>query len=135
MKVTHVAAAVIERADGQFLLGQRAADTFYPGHWEFPGGKREEGEPWADCLIRELKEELDVEVEVGEVFEEVVHRYPEKTVRLRFFFATLKKGEPRPLGCADVRWVTRAELSRHEFPPADAELIQRLVAEDAWWAA
>ena len=58
MKVTHVAAAVIERADGQFLLGQRAADTFYPGYWEFPGGKVEPGETAREALVRELREEL-----------------------------------------------------------------------------
>ncbi|MBL8454341.1 MAG: NUDIX domain-containing protein, partial [Zoogloea sp.] len=61
-KIVHVAAAVITRPDGSFLVGQRAADTFYPGYWEFPGGKVEAGETPREALIRELHEELDMEV-------------------------------------------------------------------------
>ncbi|MCC7376813.1 MAG: 8-oxo-dGTP diphosphatase MutT [Verrucomicrobiales bacterium] len=127
-----VAAGLVFRG-GKLLIAQRPEGSHLAGLWEFPGGKREEGELWPDCLIRELQEELGVVVKVGEVFEEVVHRYPEKVVRLRFFLATLDAGEPRPLGCANVNWVTRSELSKYAFPPADAELIQRLMATDGLW--
>ncbi|MBL9136582.1 MAG: 8-oxo-dGTP diphosphatase MutT [Verrucomicrobiales bacterium] len=132
-KLIDVAAGLIFRG-GTLLVAQRPSGSHLAGLWEFPGGKREDGEPWEDCLVRELREELDVEVSVGDLFEEVVHHYPEKSVRLRFFLARLVSGEPRPIGCAAVRWVTREDLAGHEFPPADAGLIRRLVDTHALWS-
>ena len=96
------------------------------GLWEFPGGKVEPGETWTSGLKRELREELASEVEVGDLFEEITHTYPNKTVQLRFYVCRWLGGEPRPVECAAVAWVTRIELSRHEFPPADARLLERL---------
>lgn len=128
-----VAAGLVFRS-GALLIAQRPAGSHLAGLWEFPGGKREDGEPWNACLVRELREELGVEVDVGELFEEVIHSYPEKTVRLRFFRARIVSGEPRAIGCAAVRWVTREALSRHAFPPADAALIRRLMESDTVWS-
>lgn len=125
MKRIEVSAALIFRA-GQLLITQRHADSHLGGLWEFPGGKRESGESFEACLIREIREELGVAISVGELFEEIAHDYPEKSVHLKFFQCRLLSGEPQPLDCAAVRWVTRNELVDFEFPAADAQLLARL---------
>lgn len=122
-----VAAGLVFRA-GRLLITRRPAGTHLAGLWEFPGGKREAGETWEACLVRELQEELGVQVGVERLFEEVFHDYPGKRVHLRFFVCHLIAGEPAPLGCAAVTWVDAAGLARHEFPPADARLLSRLPA-------
>ena len=122
-----VAAALIFRG-GKLLITQRPADAHLGGLWEFPGGKREPDETYEQCLVRELREELGVESSVGELFEEVTHAYPEKTVRLKFYICRLVQGEPRPLGCAAVRWVSQSELEEYPFPAADARLLDKLLA-------
>lgn len=132
LRLIDVAAGLVFRG-GRLLITQRPSGGHLAGLWEFPGGKREDGESWEACLRRELREELEVEVEVGEMVEEVVHAYPEKRVRLRFFLARLEWGEPRPIGCAAVKWVGSDELRDHEFPPADAVLLNRLLANERWW--
>ncbi len=127
-----VAAGVIFRS-GQLLITQRHADAHLGGLWEFPGGKREPGETFAQCLTRELREELGVEVDVGELFDSVTHAYADKTVRLEFFLCRLSAGEPQPLDCAALKWVGREELAAYTFPAADAQLINRLAAEPGRW--
>jgi mutator protein MutT len=128
-KVIDVAAALIFR-DGKVLITQRHANAHLGGLWEFPGGKREPDETFEQCLVRELREELGVEASVGELFKEVTHAYPEKTVRLKFFICRLENGEPRPLDCAAVRWTDKPELDNHDFPSADARLLDELRAYD-----
>jgi mutator protein MutT len=125
--VIEVSAGLVFR-DGRLLITQRPVGSHLAGLWEFPGGKRELGETWEACLERELAEELDVRVAVGRLFEEVVHDYPGKRVHLRFFVCRLAAGEPAPIGCAAVAWVTAGELGRYEFPPADANLLTALPA-------
>ena len=120
-----VSAALIFRG-GQLLITQRHATAHLGGLWEFPGGKREHGESFEQCLVREIREELGVEISVGEVFEEITHDYPEKSVHLKFFRCQLLAGEPQPLDCAAVKWVSAAELAAHEFPAADAQLLEKL---------
>ena len=119
-----VTAAVIER-DGRFLVTRRQKGVHLEGFWEFPGGKCDAGETLAACLARELKEELDVGARIGRELYSVTHAYPERSVELHFFECELE-GEPRPLIGQEMRWVRREDLSSLEFPPADAELIQRL---------
>lgn len=128
-----VAAGVIFRS-GQLLITQRHADAHLGGLWEFPGGKREPGETFAQCLTRELREELGVEVDVGELFESVTHAYVDKTVHLKFFLCRLSAGEPQPLDCAALKWVGREELATYTFPAADAQLIKRLAAAPDRWS-
>jgi 8-oxo-dGTP diphosphatase len=123
--VIDVAAGLIFR-DGKLLITQRKAGSHLAGLWEFPGGKREAGESWDACLRRELHEELAVAVGVGRLFNEVTHAYPEKTVHLRFFVCSLIAGEPQPIDCAAVAWVTAEELKRYQFPAADAVLLEAL---------
>lgn len=130
-----VAAGLIFRS-GQLLITQRHADAHLGGLWEFPGGKREPGETFQQCLRRELREELGVEVIVGELFESVTHAYGDKTVHLKFFRCELSVGEPQPLDCAAVKWVRREELAAYAFPAADTQLLSRLTADtDRWQAA
>jgi mutator protein MutT len=131
-KVIEVSAGLIFRA-GRLLITQRHAAAHLGGLWEFPGGKREPDETFEQCLVRELREELGVEVAVEALFESVSHRYKEKSVHLRFFLCRLAAGEPRPLDCAALKWVRREELAAHQFPDADARLLSRLTAESGCW--
>ena len=116
--------------NGKLLITRRPAAAHLGGLWEFPGGKRETGETFEQCLVRELREELGVEVSVGELFEEVTHVYPEQTVRLKFFICRLEHGEPEPLGCAALNWAGKAGLDQYTFPAADARLLDKLRAYD-----
>ena len=125
-RVVAVVAAVIEE-DNRFLVTRRLPRTHLAGMWEFPGGKIDPDEPHADALRRELREELDVEADIGPLEYETSHAYPERTVTLYFYRCRLK-GHPRPLLGQEMRWVARRELATLGFPPADAELIDRLVS-------
>ena len=120
-----VVAAVIER-DGSFLVTRRLEGTHLAGMWEFPGGKIGSGETHAQALQREIREELDADVDVGPLVFEIEHAYAERTISLHFYRCALR-GEPRPLLGQDMKWVPRAELYALDFPPADADLIRLLL--------
>ena len=132
MKSIEVSAGLVFRS-GKLLITQRHTNTHLGGLWEFPGGKREPNETFEECLARELREELGIEVEVGEVIESVTHAYPEKTVHLKFFRCQWKRHEPRALECPAFEWISAADLDRYSFPAADAHLLQRLRDSPAWW--
>ena len=126
-----VAAAVITRAGGEgaggrLLVAQRKAGDMLGGLWEFPGGKREEGETLAECLAREIREELGVEVQVGEQVAVVKHAYTHFRMTLYAFHCCLVAGEPRCLDCAAFRWVTLAELDALPMSVADRKIAQSL---------
>ena len=131
-KIIDVAAGLVFHR-GKLLITERRPDDHLGGLWEFPGGKVEGGETFEHCLVRELREELGIEVSVGDEVEEITHCYPEKTVRLRFFLCSLVAGAARPIHCHALAWITRAELARYEFPAADAKLLKRLTAETHLW--
>jgi mutator protein MutT len=119
-----VTAAVIE-IDGRFLVTRRQPGTHLEGVWEFPGGKCDYGETLTDCLARELLEELGVPSRVGVELFTTTHAYPDRSVELHFFRCELL-GEPRAALGQEMQWVRREDLARLEFPPADAELIEKL---------
>ena len=126
MKVTEVVAALIWQQD-RFLICQRPAHKARGLLWEFVGGKVEKGETKAQALVRECREELGVELTVGEVFMDVTHTYPDLTVHLTLFYATIANSEPQMLEHNDVRWITPAEISNYEFCPADVEILKEIV--------
>jgi mutator protein MutT len=128
-----VAAGLVFRS-GKLLITQRFSDAHLGGLWEFPGGKREPNETFRDCLQRELREELGIEVTVGDLVEKISHSYPEKTVHLNFYRCDWSRHEPQALGCPDWRWITREELGKYEFPAADAQLVQKLRTDAGLWA-
>ena len=131
--VIDVAAALIFQ-DGKLLITRRHAKAHLGGLWEFPGGKREPHETFEQCLVREIQEELGVTIAGGKLFESITHAYPEKTVHLKFFASRLVRGKPQPLGCAEWKWVAPSELAAHEFPAADAQLLQKLQLSPESWA-
>lgn len=118
----------------KLLITQRPVGTHLAGLWEFPGGKLEQGETFEKCLARELREELAIEVALGQLFEEITHEYPERTVHLKFFLCRLAKGRPRAIGCAAFEWATRDCLAKRDFPSADKRLLRRLVDTESLWA-
>jgi len=119
-----VAAVVV--ADGRVLLTRRARGTHLEGHWEFPGGKVEEGETPADALRRELEEELGVGSVVEEPFAFNHHVYPDRSVLL-LTYRTRLSGVPRPLGCEALDWFTAAQVRSLTMPPADGPILARLL--------
>ena len=119
-----VTAAVIEHED-RFLVTRRQPGVHLEGYWEFPGGKRDEGESLTACLERELREELGVAAHIGSEVWATSHSYPDRRVELHFFRCDLL-GEPRPQMGQELRWVRRDELATLQFPPADEELIRIL---------
>ena len=123
LPTVEVAAAVIE-ADGRYLITRRTKGHL-EGFWEFPGGKVRPGETLPDCLRREVREELGVEISVGEKIETVTWHYPERTVVLHFFRCR-HAGEITPQEGQAFEWVVPEDLDRYRFPPADASLIHRL---------
>ena len=121
-----VSAALIFR-NGKLLIAQRQVNAHLGGLWEFPGGKREAGETFEQCLTREIQEELGVKISVGELFETITHSYPEKTVHLKFFICRLVEGEPKPLDSAAIQWVDVSQLGDFAFPAADRQLLKNLM--------
>ena len=120
-----VAIAVIRR-ERRFLIAQRMPEDSFGGFWEFPGGKLDAGETMEAALIREIREELGVTVQVGSKRMEISHRYPGRVIRLHCFDCRLMEGEPRALECSGWKWVEPEELDQFSFPPASAGLIRNL---------
>ena len=120
-----VVAAVIEE-DGRFLVARRLGGTHLAGYWEFPGGKLQEGETDEAGLQREIQEELHAGITGLRSIFRTSHDYPERTVELHFFRGRLT-GTPEPALGQELRWISRAEFTSLEFPPADAELIAELM--------
>ena len=120
-----VVAALICDND-KFMICQRPAHKARGLLWEFVGGKVESGETKEQALIRECKEELNILLSVGDVFMDVIHEYPDITVHLTLFNATISEGEPKRIEHNDIRWITSSEISNYEFCPADEEILARI---------
>ena len=127
---TEVVAALLWQGD-RFLACQRPAHKARGLLWEFVGGKVEPGESKQEALIRECQEELGVTVSVGEVYLEVTHAYPDLTIHLTLFQASLLEGTPQPLEHRQLRWITPAEIPDYPFCPADEVILEKLLAEEA----
>ena len=123
-RVVVVVAAVIER-DGRILVSRRLEGTHLAGLWEFPGGKCEPGETYDACLTREIHEELGVRARVGDQILVTEHAYPEKRVRLHFYWCAIDD-EPRPMIGQQIQWIDREKLTTLAFPEADRALIEIL---------
>ena len=125
MSMTEVVAALIWKND-KFMICQRPAHKARGLLWEFVGGKVESGETKEQALIRECKEELNVLPSVGSVFMDVIHEYPDITVHLTLFNATIVEGEPQKLEHNDIQWITPSEIPNYEFCPADEEILAQI---------
>ena len=123
--MVEVVAALIWDED-RFLICQRPANKARALLWEFVGGKTEAGESLQEALIRECREELDITLEVGDVFMDVVHEYPDLTVHLTLFTAKIAAGEPRLLEHSALAWITPDEIGQYEFCPADVEILEKI---------
>jgi 8-oxo-dGTP diphosphatase len=121
-----VAAAVIENREGRILIARRKAEITLGGYWEFPGGKMEAGESAAACAARELKEEMDVHIETGDILAETVHDYGTKVVHLIAVNAILLSGHMRLHDHDDIRWVAVSEMGDYLFAPADEAIVEKL---------
>lgn len=124
--MTEVVAALIWKGD-QFMICQHPAHKARGLLWEFVGGKVEPGETREEALVRECREELAVTVSVVDVFMEVTHQYPDLTVHLTLFHASILQGEPQMLEHHDIRYITPAEIPQYDFCPADEVILQRLI--------
>ena len=125
MKITEVVAALIWNGD-KFMICQRPAHKARGLLWEFVGGKVESGETKEQALISECREELNVLLSVGDIFMEVIHEYPDITVHLTLFNATIVDGKPQKLEHNDIQWITSGEITNYEFCPADEEILEKI---------
>lgn len=128
----HVVAGVITDARGRILLNRRTENRDMAGLWEFPGGKREEGESSEQALVRELREELGIEAEVGDWIMDVPQLYPDKHLRLEVRHIRSWKGSPRGREGQAITWVAPDKLSRYSMPPADLPVVAALRHPDRY---
>lgn len=126
--IVEVVAALIGQ-DGKLLICRRPRNKSRALLWEFAGGKVEAGETGQAALIRECREELGITLDVGEIYTETTHTYPDITIHLTLFHARIAEGTPQALEHEELRWVLPQELPAFDFCPADHEIIARLVKE------
>ncbi len=127
MKTIKVVAAIILH-DNQIFATERGYGDF-KGGWEFPGGKVEPGESPEEALVREIKEELDMEIEVGGLFETVEYDYPQFHLSMDCFLCKIKSGSPVLKEHAAARWLTKEKLDSVAWLPADSDVVRRLMTE------
>ena len=124
--MTEVVAALIWQ-DDKFMICQRPKHKARGLLWEFVGGKVEKGETKKQALVRECHEELDVVLSVGDMFMEVVHEYPDITVRLSVFNAVISEGVPKKIEHEDIKWITPSQIKNYDFCPADDEILKKII--------
>lgn len=121
-----IGVAVIYDNDGRILIDRRKQEGLLGGLWEFPGGKIEPNEAVEDCVRREIKEELDIEIEVNDRLITVNHAYSHFKVTLNVFNCTHLSGEPKPIECDEIKWVTLDEIDSYPFPKANGQIIDAI---------
>ena len=124
--MVEVVAALIWQGE-KFMICQRPAHKARGLLWEFVGGKVEPGETKEQALIRECREELGVLLSVDDVFMDVTHEYPDITVHLTLFNATIAEGEPQKLEHNDIKWIPPSEIPNYEFCLADVEILRKII--------
>jgi A/G-specific adenine glycosylase len=126
----NIGVAVIWNDQRQILIDRRRQEGLLGGLWEFPGGKLEPGETVADCIQREIREELGIEIAVGEPLITIDHAYSHFRVTLNVHHCTYVSGDPQPLECDEVRWVEPETLNQYPFPKANVQIIEALLNSD-----
>lgn len=125
--IKDVVAALIWN-ENRFMICQRPAHKARGLLWEFVGGKVESGESMEDALIRECQEELDITVQVGDIFTQVLHEYPDIHIRLTLFHCTIAEGTPKLLEHNDLKWIMPSQIPNYDFCPADQDIL-KLITE------
>ena len=128
-KTVHVVGAIIENDNKEIFCALRSPEMSLPNYWEFPGGKIEDNETPEQALTREIKEEFNCEIAVGENVEDTTYEYEKVIVRLETYMSTILNGTPTALEHADAKWVPRNQLLSLEFAPADIPAVEKLVNE------
>ena len=122
-----VVAAVTQEGQ-RILIARRRRDGVLGGYWEFPGGKCEPGESLQQCLVREMREELDIDVQVADALSPIEHRYDHGHVRLHPFICTHQAREPKAVEVSEFCWVAPDQLGNYTFPPANTALLREVQA-------
>ncbi|PHM46419.1 8-oxodGTP nucleoside triphosphatase [Xenorhabdus mauleonii] len=128
-KYLRIAAGVIKNNNNEIFITQRSADSHMGGFWEFPGGKLEQGETPEQALIRELKEEVGIEVTHSELLDTITHDFPDRNITLYFFLVDEWKNDPFGREGQPYRWVLQSELIADEFPPANRSIVSLLTKD------
>jgi mutator protein MutT len=125
-----IGVAVISNQQQKILIDRRKATGEMGGLWEFPGGKIEAGETIEACIKREVREELGIEILVGDRLTTITHNYKTFKVTLYVHDCQYLKGVPQPIECEEIQWVTPAELNQYQFPSANAQIVNLLQQRD-----
>ncbi|KGR90842.1 DNA mismatch repair protein MutT [Ureibacillus massiliensis 4400831 = CIP 108448 = CCUG 49529] len=129
-KTVHVVGAIIENEKNEIFCALRGPEMSLPNYWEFPGGKIEDGETPERALAREIKEEFNCSIEVGAKVEDTTYEYEKVTVRLETYMAKLVDGEPVALEHAEAKWVSREEITKLDFAPADIPAVEKIANQN-----
>ncbi|HEY9771769.1 MAG TPA: 8-oxo-dGTP diphosphatase MutT [Coleofasciculaceae cyanobacterium] len=121
-----IGVAVINNQQGKILIDRRKSEGEMGGLWEFPGGKIEAGETIEECIKREIKEELDIEISVGERLTTITHAYKTFNVTIYVHDCQHVSGEPQPLESEEIHWVEPAQMDRYQFPQANTQIVNLL---------
>ncbi|MDD5643906.1 MAG: 8-oxo-dGTP diphosphatase MutT [bacterium] len=128
MKSVITVCAAIIKENSKVLLAQRPKGSHLALQWEFPGGKIMAGETPEQCILRELKEELNIETEIIKYFDSILFAYPEKEVEINFYICRIKNGSrPSPLQCASFIWIKPEEINMTDLVPADRVILHKIL--------
>ena len=126
LKHKQIGVAVINNQQGKILIDRRKQQGEMGGLWEFPGGKIEPGETIEECIKREIKEELDIEIIVGDRLTTITHAYQTFNVTLYVHDCEYLSGEPQAIECEEIHWVKPAQMNQYQFPSANIQIINLL---------